>query len=55
MTSAEMRQFEIMSDFFGRLCDLTDSDLMLRKHAEMELRHSLKAVNAELSRRNREV
>lgn len=55
MTSAEMLQIEIMDRFWGRLCDLSDSDLMTRKTMEMELGHSLKAINSELNRRNREL
>lgn len=54
MTNAEMLQFQIMESFWGRLINLTDSDLMTRKQAEMELGHSLKNVNKEINRRNAE-
>lgn len=52
MTNAEMLQFEILDSFWGKLFDLTDSELMTRKRAEMELGHSLKNVNNEINRRN---
>lgn len=54
MTDGEMLQIQIMSKFFDRLCNLSDSELMTRKQMEMEQQHSLKAVNSELNRRNRE-
>lgn len=52
MTQAEMLQFEIMDLFWGRLCNLTNSELMARKQAEMEMQSDLKKVNNEINRRN---
>ena len=52
MTQAEMLQFQILESFWGRLVTLTDSELMTRRQAEMELGHNLKNVNKEINRRN---
>lgn len=52
MTNAEMLQFQIMENFWGRLATLTDSELMARRQAEIELGHNLKNVNKEINRRN---
>lgn len=54
MTSVEL-QMEIMNSFWGRLCDLSDTDLMMRKRLEMEKHGNLKAINCELNRRIREL
>lgn len=55
MTQAEILQFVVMDSFFNRLCNLTDSELMTRKHAEMEMQRNLKRVNKEITRRNCEI
>lgn len=55
MTKAEILQYQIMDSFLGRLCNLTDSELMTRKHAEMEMQIDLKRVNKEITRRNCEI
>ena len=55
MTEAEMLQIQTMNRFWDRLINLTDSELMIRKTMEMEMGHNLKAVNTEISRRNREL
>lgn len=55
MTQAEILQFVVMDSFFNRLCSLTDSELMTRKQAEMEMQRNLKRVNKEITRRNCEI
>ena len=55
MTTAQILQFQIMDSFFDRLCNLTDSELMTRKQAEIEMQHNLKKVNEEINRRNTEI
>ena len=52
MTELEMLQFQIGETFMGKLKILTDSELMTRRQAEMEMGHSLKNVNNEMNRRN---
>lgn len=54
MTQAEMLQFEIMENFWGRLMSLTDGELMTRKQAEMEMQGNVKKINKEIERRNRD-
>lgn len=54
MTNAEMLQFQMMDLLFARLQNLTDKELMTRKHIEIELGHNLKNVNNEINRRNAE-
>lgn len=51
MTQGEILQMQVMNRFFGRLMDLTDSELMTRRQMEMEQQHSLKRINDELNRR----
>lgn len=55
MRQAEILQFIVMDSFFNRLCNLTDSELMTRKQAEMEMQRNLKRVNKEITRRNCEI
>lgn len=55
MTETEIMQIQIMNRFWDRLTSLSDSELMTRKHMEMEIGHNLKAVNSEISRRNMEL
>ena len=55
ITNAQILQFQIMDSFFDRLCNLTDSELMTRKQAEIEMQHNLKKVNEEINRRNTEI
>lgn len=54
MTESDMLQIQTMNRFWDRLMNLSDSELMTRKHMEIEMGHSLKAVNAEINRRWRE-
>ena len=54
MTSAEMLEFQVMTNFWGRLCNLTDSELMTRRQMEIEQQGNLKRVNDELNRRCKE-
>lgn len=51
MTEIEMLQFQIGETFWGKLKSLTDSELMTRKQAEMELGHDLKWIKKEMNRR----
>lgn len=55
MTETEIMQIQIMNRFWDRLSTLSDSELMTRKTMEMEMGHNLKAVNAEISKRNMEL
>lgn len=55
MKESEILQIQMMSKFFDRLCNLSDSELMTRKQMEVEMQHNLKAVNSELNRRNKEL
>ena len=54
MTEVEILQIQTMNRFWDRLTNLNDSELMTRKTMEMEMGHNLKAVNTEISKRNRE-
>ena len=55
MTQAELLQADIMNRFWGRLTNLTNEELMTRRQMEIEQGHNLKAINAEINRRNREI
>lgn len=52
MTNAEMLQFQIGETFWGKLKSLTDSELMTRKQAVIEMQGNAKRVNQEINRRN---
>lgn len=54
MTQAELLQADIMNRFWGRLTNLTDEELMVRRQMEMETQHDLRKINAEMNRRSRE-
>lgn len=54
MTNAEILQLQVMNRFWNKLCDLSDSDLMVRRQMEIEQQGNLKKINEELNRRNRE-
>lgn len=55
MTESEMLQIQTMNRFWDKLMNLSDSELMTRKHIEMEMQHDLKKINEEINRRNREI
>lgn len=55
MTQAQLLQADIMNRFWGRLCNLTDEELMTRRQMEIEMQHNLKAINNEINRRNKEM
>lgn len=55
MTETEIMQIQIMNRFWDRLSTLSDSELMTRKTMEMERQGNLKAINAEINRRNQEL
>lgn len=57
MTNAQILQATILADFFRRLTDYTDSELMEVKQCAVELRDGryINAVKNELNRRIREV
>lgn len=57
MTQAEILQETILTDFFRRLTDYTDRELMNVKQCAVELRDGkyLKAIKDEMNRRTREV
>lgn len=53
MTNAELLQIQVMNRFFDKLCNLSDSDLMVRKQMEIEQGHSIERIKDELNRRIR--
>lgn len=57
MTNAQILQATILADFFRRLTDYTDTELMEVKQCAVELRDGryIKAVKNELNRRVREI
>lgn len=57
MTNAQLLQQTILADFFRRLTDYTDTELMQVKQCAVELRDGryLNAVKNELNRRVREI
>ncbi len=57
MTQAEILQNILLNDMFRRLTDYSDKELSNVKQCAIELRDGkyYKAINAEMSRRNREL
>lgn len=54
MTSGELLQMQVMNNFFARLSNLSDTDLMKQRQVEMELQGNLKKIIDEMNRRTKE-
>ena len=54
MTQAQLLQLQVMSDFFNRLCNLSDNELVIKKVEAQETQDGkrIKAINKEMNRRN---
>ena len=55
MTNGEILQMQVMNNFFARLSNLSNPDLMKRRYIEMELQGNMKNIIDEMNRREREL